>query len=182
MRSTSKRSSGLQERRNEIVNGELNEIGPQIERKLTEIMNGAFEADDAEAAVYAGRVLRNLLLGRLYVMRFLVDNDEASYQRVMQEFEALGRPRRRCAPALQNPQRRRLATEVEDLVASTATPSTRFTRSIVDRNASSPISSTSRPGRSPRLIEDFKLAIKEACRTRWARRPPRPWRTPSQRC
>ncbi len=105
-----------QQRRDEIVNGQLNQIGPQIERKLTEIMESAFQADDAEAAVYAGRVLRNLLLGRLYVMRFLVDNDDASYERVMREFAALEENAHTLLESLQNPQRRALASEVEALV------------------------------------------------------------------
>ncbi len=151
---------GRQERRNEIVNGQLNQIGPQIERKLTEIMESAFEADDAEAAVYAGRVLRNLLLGRLYVMRFLVDNDEASYQRVLQEFEALGTAAATLQSSLQNPQRRRLATEVEQLVEEYRTAFTEVYDVILQRNA---IISGELDVIGPQIaseIEDFKLAIK----------------------
>ena len=149
-----------QERRNEIVNGQLNQIGPQIERKLTEIMDSAFEADDAEAAVYAGRVLRNLLLGRLYVMRFLVDNDEASYQRVLQEFEALGTAAATLQSSLQNPARRQLATEVEQLVGDYRTAFTEVYAVIGERNS---IISDELDVIGPRIageIEDFKLAIK----------------------
>ena len=149
-----------QERRNEIVNGQLNQLGPQIERKLTEIMNSAFEADDAEAAVYAGRVLRNLLLGRLYVMRFLVDNDEASYERVLQEFEDLGTAAATLQSSLQNPARRRLATEVEQLVGEYRTAFTEVYAVIGERNS---IITSQLDVIGPRIaveIEDFKLAIK----------------------
>ena len=149
-----------QERRNQIVNGQLNQIGPQVERKLTEIMESAFQADDAEAAVYAGRVLRNLLLGRLYVMRFLVDNDEASYERVLQEFEALGAAADTLQSSLQNPARRRLATEVEALVAEYRAAFTEVHDVIILRNT---IIADQLDVIGPTIagqIEDFKLSIK----------------------
>lgn len=61
-----------QARRNELVNGVLNKEGPVMERKLSEIMRSAFDDGDAEAAYRAGMTLRNLLLARLYVTKFLV--------------------------------------------------------------------------------------------------------------
>ncbi len=151
---------GRQEQRNEIVNGQLNQIGPQIERKLTEIMESAFQADDAEAAVYAGRVLRNLLLGRLYVMRFLVDNDSASYERVIQEFGALEENAHILLESLQNPQRRMLAAEVEDLVSQYGAAFDEVYDVINERNA---IIVGQLDVIGPQIateIEEFKLAIK----------------------
>ncbi len=151
-----------QQRRDEIVNGGLNQIGPQIERKLTEIMDSAFQADDAEAAVYAGRVLRNLLLGRLYVMRFLVDNDDASYERVQREFEALGTAAETLLASLQNPVRRQLAAEVEQLVSEYRAAFTEVYGVITERNG---IIADELDIIGPRIagdIEDFKLAIKDA--------------------
>ena len=150
----------LQARRNEIVNGQLNQIGPQIERKLTEIMESAFEADDADAAVYAGRVLRNLLLGRLYVMRFLVDNDQASYERVIEEFESLGGASSTLLANLQNPQRRRLAGEVDELVGQYRAAFDEVYSVINNRNT---IITEQLDQIGPRIageIEDFKLSIK----------------------
>ena len=150
-----------QERRNELVNGELNRIGPQIERNLTEIMDSAFQADDAEAAVYAGRALRNLLLGRLYVMRYLVDNDEASHARAIQEFEALGAAAETLRSNLDNPVRRRMATEAEEMVASYQTAFDQVYTVIGERNA---IITSELDVLGPAIataVEDFKLLIKD---------------------
>jgi methyl-accepting chemotaxis protein len=55
-----------QARRDEIVHGTLNTVGPQIEKDLTAIMESAFEDGDAEAAYWAGTTLRSLMLARLY--------------------------------------------------------------------------------------------------------------------
>ncbi len=150
-----------QDQRNRIVDGQLNQIGPQIEQKLTEIMNSAFEDDDAEAAVYAGRVLRNLLLGRLYVMRFLVDNDEASYQRVLQEFDDLGVAAETLLASLQNPARRQLATEVDEMAAAYRIAFNDVHDTIMDRNA---IITDELDRLGPVIastVDDFTLAIKD---------------------
>ena len=102
--------------RNMLVN-QLNEIGPSLERGLTEIMQSAFADDDAEAAFRAGTTLRNLLLARLYVFRFLDANEEATYQRVMAELESFSANAQTLLESLQNPQRRAIAERVvEDTV------------------------------------------------------------------
>jgi len=75
--------------RQELVLNQLNVIGPETERHLTSVMHSAFADGDVEAAYLAGMTLRTMLLARLYVQRFLIQNDEASNQRVNQELEAL---------------------------------------------------------------------------------------------
>ncbi|WP_422367692.1 HAMP domain-containing methyl-accepting chemotaxis protein [Pelagibius sp.] len=102
----------LNDKRNEIVNGTLNVIGPQIEKDLSAIMQSAYRDGDAEAAFTAGMVLRNLLLARLYATKFLVDNKQESYDRVMKEFGELGELSDDLLASLQNPRRRQLATAV----------------------------------------------------------------------
>ncbi|MCW8915896.1 MAG: methyl-accepting chemotaxis protein [Magnetovibrio sp.] len=104
-----------QEYRNKLVNETLNVTGPQMERKLTEIMESAFQDGDAEAAYRAGLTLRNLLLARLYVVKFLVENDEASHIRVGKEMQAMDKNQETLLANLQNPKRRQLAEEIEKL-------------------------------------------------------------------
>jgi signal transduction histidine kinase/DNA-binding response OmpR family regulator len=76
----------LQAERDELVHGTLNVVGPRMEKNLTSIMESAFEDDDTEADYRAGLTMRSLLLARIYATRFLIQNDDASYQRVWQEF------------------------------------------------------------------------------------------------
>ena len=105
-----------QDHRNNLVNDILNKDGPQMERKLTSIMESAFQDADAEAAYRAGLTLRNLLLARLYAVKFLVENDEASYQRATKELASTAENRDMLYANLQNPQRRRLAEEFRTLL------------------------------------------------------------------
>ena len=102
----------LQRQRHGLVHKQLNVIGPQMERDLSKIMASAFKDDDAEAAYHAGQVLRSLLLARLYVTRFLVDNDRKSAARVRKEFTDVKTQAEKMLGQLQNPGRRALARKV----------------------------------------------------------------------
>ena len=71
--------------RDKLVNGALNKIGPQMEQSLSKVMESARADGQVEVGFFAGRALRNLLLARLYVMKFLNDNSQASVDRVKKE-------------------------------------------------------------------------------------------------
>ena len=149
-----------QAQRDQIVNGELNVVGPQIESRLTEIMESAFQADDAEAAVYAGQVLRHLLLGRLYVMRFLVDNDDAAYQRVEREFQALDDAAETLRSSLQNPERHQMAVDVEEMVKSYEASFEEVYGVIIRRNGIIADQLDFLGEEIAELVEEFNLSIK----------------------
>ena len=102
----------LQARRDEIVHGTLNVVGPTMEKDLTAIMKSAFEDGDVEAAYRAGTTLRSLMLARLYANRFLIQNDDASYRRVGDEFLAMEENIDDLMAHLENPRRVELATKV----------------------------------------------------------------------
>ena len=103
-----------QDLRNDRVNNVLNVEGPAIEQALTKIMDSAYSDGDAEAAFKAGMLLRTLMLARLYTNRFLIDNSDASYQRVRKEFADMDERAHDLTVSLQNPVRRRLAQEAEE--------------------------------------------------------------------
>ncbi|MFW5683833.1 MAG: HAMP domain-containing methyl-accepting chemotaxis protein [Spirochaetota bacterium] len=67
----------------------MNQTGPEIERSLTNVLVGAREDGAMEAAYQSSLAMRNLLLARLYAMRFLDDNSQASEDRVLQELSEL---------------------------------------------------------------------------------------------
>ena len=98
-----------QEERNVLVKKKLNVIGPETERNLTAIMLSANADADVEAAYLGGMALRNLLLARLYAQRFLIQNDQASYERVLAEFKELEKSQSELEKSLENPRRRELA-------------------------------------------------------------------------
>lgn len=98
-----------QAERNELVLKKLNVIGPETERNLTAIMLSANTDGDVEAAYLGGMALRNLMLARLYAQRFLIQNDESSYERVLSEFTKLEKSHAVLEQSLENPGRRELA-------------------------------------------------------------------------
>ncbi|MBI9080362.1 MAG: methyl-accepting chemotaxis protein [Pseudodesulfovibrio sp.] len=101
--------------RNHFVNDVLNINGPQMERNLTEILTTAELDNDMDAAFRSGLALRNLLLARLYVVKFLDDNLQASVDRVHKEVEGLNGELGILDKNLQNPGRRKLLQEIQGL-------------------------------------------------------------------
>ena len=73
-------------RRDELVLNQLNIIGPQMERELTQIMQSAAQSNNTQLAYLAGEAMRNLLLGRLYVVKYLESNELSAFDRVNTEF------------------------------------------------------------------------------------------------
>jgi methyl-accepting chemotaxis protein len=61
----------LMQRRDKVLQETLNPEGMRMRKNLTEIMVSAYQDDDAEAAYFAGRALEKILLGRLYMLKFL---------------------------------------------------------------------------------------------------------------
>ena len=98
-----------QERRDEIVHGTLNVVGPRMEKGLTRIMESAFADGDTEAAYRAGLTMRNMMLARLYANRFLIQNDDASYRRVLDEFLAMQENLDELVAHLEDPERVEMA-------------------------------------------------------------------------
>ena len=152
----------LQDRRNVIVNDTLNVLGPKTEKALTQIMESAYNDGDAEAAFKAGMVLRNLMLARLYSGRFLIDNSEAARERVLKEFSEMAQRSGDLLASLQNPTRRRLASEVQKNVATYSEAFDEVYETIIARNGI-------RKGTLDKIgpavasqIEDYKLSVKEA--------------------
>ncbi|BCL73091.1 hypothetical protein TUMSATVNIG1_50640 [Vibrio nigripulchritudo] len=120
--------------RNDLVNGTLNANGPQIERKLTKVMDTAKRDGDVVAAYHAGRAIRALLLSRLYVSKFLVENQPAQVERFNKEFNASEKELDTLLGTLENPERRRLTTEAKELLNQYETAANSVSQMIYDRN------------------------------------------------
>ncbi len=105
----------MKRQRNEYVHEKLNVIGPEMERSLTKIMVSANEDNDIQAAYLAGMALRNLLLGRLYVIKFLDTNAQEDVDRVIKEFSEFKMQLTTLDKDLQNPERRTLLNKIIEL-------------------------------------------------------------------
>jgi methyl-accepting chemotaxis protein len=73
--------------RHQVVKQDLDSSGLSMRKKMTEIMEYTHNIDNQEALYSAAKVQEALLLGRLYVVKFLVSNADGDYQRARQELE-----------------------------------------------------------------------------------------------
>ncbi len=103
----------FKEKRNQIVYGVLGAKGKAMEQHLTEIMKTAERDMDIEAAFYAGMSMRNLLLGRLYVVKFLDSNRQPDADRALTEFAQLKTNLIDLEKQIQNPERIALLHKIE---------------------------------------------------------------------
>ena len=102
----------LQNQRSELVVGTLDNIGPEIRKQLTEIMQSAYRDNDIKAAFFAGVAQEHLLLARLYVLKFLLENKESDFERAAAEFQDFDAAAAEMDAELQNPARRQLVEAV----------------------------------------------------------------------
>jgi methyl-accepting chemotaxis protein len=99
----------LVRQRNQVVNEVLVPAGEGMRKALTEIIESAYADGDPDAAYYGGRLQEQMLLGRLYITKFLNTNADEDYQIAHQEmFENVKVSAEQLDSQLQNPQRRAL--------------------------------------------------------------------------
>lgn len=151
----------LMKQRNEVVTGVANVVGPAAERKLTQILISARDDGDAEAAYLASLGVRNLLLIRLYVMKFLETNQQDAMDRVEAEMAALQKVFVELDTSLQDPERRAaLSGAVEDVEAYTKGYK-EITQVIFERNE---LINGTLDLLGPQIaadVENIKLSVKE---------------------
>ena len=89
----------LQETRQRLVDG-LNAVGPETRKRLTEIAEASHKAGNLEVGFHAGRVQERLMMARLYVQRFLLENEKRHLDRVLQEVAEAQQGLNRLEPLL----------------------------------------------------------------------------------
>ena len=111
----------LVQQRNAFVRAGMNEVGPAVRKRLTEVSEGAYAAGDFASASEAALANQHLLLARLYATKFLLDNDVADTERVEAEFSKLTArldtlSDRNVEAGIQNADRRALLGEVREML------------------------------------------------------------------
>ncbi|CAH0537765.1 HAMP domain-containing methyl-accepting chemotaxis protein [Vibrio marisflavi] len=102
----------LKKKRNDLFNNSLNIVGPAVEQKLTKIVVSANEDYDMAAAYNASLAMRNLLLARLYVLKFVESNEQSAIDRVNAEFKEMDKHLATLDYELAHPERRELLESV----------------------------------------------------------------------
>lgn len=102
----------IKAKRDQLVNNVLNVNGPIMENSLTDIMVSAEKDGDTAAAFNSGLAMKHLLLGRVYMAKFLDTNEQAAVDRVHEEFKKMQKYLDILFAELQNPTRRDLLAKV----------------------------------------------------------------------
>jgi methyl-accepting chemotaxis protein len=93
------------EKRNDVVNNNLDVNGKKIEHFLTSVMHSANKDGDKDAALATAEGVRTLLLARLYTAKYLKSNAKKDADRAHEEFEVLGKQLNTIQGEIQNPLR-----------------------------------------------------------------------------
>jgi len=91
-----------QAERDQVVKDKLDVVGPEMERALTSLLSHAYELEDNEATYLAGSAFRDLLLMRLHTGKYLIQNDQVSFQRAIVESENFIKALSRLEPHLEH--------------------------------------------------------------------------------
>ncbi len=124
----------LYEERDKIVNAQLDAIGPEVRKKLTEIGTTAARDGDYEAAYAAGAMQEKVLLGRLFVTKFLLTNGHENIERAIDELNQAKANASQLDRSIQNPRRKKLLKEVVTQLSAYQNATTRIGELIAERN------------------------------------------------
>ena len=155
-----KKVQEFKDQRNDILYNILSVKGKDLEDHLSEIMSSAHRDGDLEAAYFAGEAQKDLLLARLYVLKFLDENDESQVERIEHEFENLNAAVGELDAKLQNRGRRQLLAKVQEEAEAYETAFAKLKDIIFERND---IIENTLDRIGPEvagLVNDIKLTIK----------------------
>lgn len=151
----------LKEQRNKLVKDVLDVNGPLMEKTLTEIMESAERDGDMSAAFNSGIAMKHLLLGRVYMAKFLDTNDQKAVDRVLSEFEKMTKFLKILDDELQNPNRRNMLATLKKAEETYVEAFKSLTKVIFERNN---IIRDTLDKIGPEIaakVEDVKLSIKD---------------------
>ena len=151
---------GLMKRRDELVHENLDKLGPQMERNLTSILQSASKDKETEAAYNASIAMRNLLLARLYVVKYLVENSSEHVNRVLKEYGEFRDNLATLDKSLQNQDRRTNLKTIQALSDKYIGAFNETVKTIDTRNKLKAEKLDPAGREVAKLAEDLKLEIK----------------------
>lgn len=127
--------STLYAERDDLVTNKLDVLGPEVRKLITEINRTATEDNDPVTANFAAQAQENLLLGRLYMMKFLASNDAADFERLEKSFADFADRFKALDESVENPRRREILAEIEPMISTYLEAARRVRDVIWERNA-----------------------------------------------
>ena len=116
------KAAPLRLKEEDLLNNQLGKSGPEMEQTLTGLMEQAYKDGDGETAYRTGLILRDGLIARLYVQKFLIAGDDGFHQRVIAELAATAKGMADLGPRADSGKRKDLLDQARAaLAAYTAT-------------------------------------------------------------
>ena len=81
----------LVNKRNAIVSSVLDENGAEMRKAVTQLIQISKKNSDFESLAQASALQESLLLGRLYVSKYLINNTQAEFERSIGEFDVVNK-------------------------------------------------------------------------------------------
>jgi len=130
-----KQTVNLINTRNEIVSTQLDPNGQQMRKAMTDIILSAYQDNDASASYMAAQVQEKLLLGRLYVAKYLKSNLQEDFDFALQNMNSeLNKVVVQLDQNLQNPRRRLLFSQFKNAHSLYINAMNKINEMIVQRN------------------------------------------------
>lgn len=92
----------LFEQRNQVVRNDLDGNGAEMRKSITKIIDRSASIRDTDLLHKSSKLQEALLLGRLYVSKFLINNSVEEYQRALDEFDEVARKADKLKAVLSN--------------------------------------------------------------------------------
>jgi methyl-accepting chemotaxis protein len=92
----------LFEQRNQVVQNDLDGNGAEMRKSITKIIDRSASIRDTDLLHKSSKLQEALLLGRLYVSKFLINNSVEEYQRALDEFDEVAREADKLKAVLSN--------------------------------------------------------------------------------
>ncbi|WP_072681379.1 methyl-accepting chemotaxis protein [Arcobacter sp. LA11] len=148
-------------KRNDIVNKNLDINGKKIEQLLTAVMTSADNDGDKEAALATAKGIRTLLLARLYTAKYLKSNAHKDATRANKEFAVLEKQLDYIQSEIQNPLRKKQLQESISLISIYIKGVHDIVKIIEQRNDIVQNKLNKIGPEIAKLSEDIKLSIKK---------------------
>ncbi|WP_028774980.1 methyl-accepting chemotaxis protein [Shewanella waksmanii] len=149
-------------KRNQIVSTELDPSGLAMREATTAIINGAYNDGDPDTAYYAAQVQEHLLLGRLYVTKYLVTNAESDAQRAKEELgEKISIALADLDSHITNANQQSLLTQVKSNLTQYLAAFNNVQSTITERNTLITNNLNTRGPSVAGKIEQVKLSVKD---------------------
>jgi methyl-accepting chemotaxis protein len=149
-------------KRNLVVEESLNPAGLSMRKQMTDVMTSAYNDNDTSAAFHAAQVQEHLLLGRLYVVKYLVTNSDSDHKRAEKELlEILPPLVTKLNEEIENPERLKLLEEFKRQYVVYTDAFENVTNTIQKRNDLIKNTLNSIGPTIASHIEEVKLSVKE---------------------